>query len=293
MKKFGAILLSGVLVCSAFTLFACGPKTESTITVENQKLEFTVGDTFSVGNDAVFNVTINDKEYSFDADSLNYDYVNKVATASAFYVDFSNFNSAIPDAKQTINLVIGGYDKNVDGDVKASYKVSSKRIANSWEIEPSIQGWTWGQYEDTITPVGQAKYNNENMFIYYRLKTEDVVDNKVLPEDLSTMNAGEYFLSFQVPATDFYVDLVRQIDLKIERAVIPVTPPTDAGSGVIIGDGAVSSNVPETGYYSVENILTSQTGDFPVILSLKEPVNYCWADRTIEDKIIYFHVTRA
>ncbi len=95
---------------------------------------------------------------------------------------------------------------------------SIQRATNSWEVEPSINGWTYGG--TVSTPVGSAKFGTVQ-YEYYR----DAALTQLVP-DITTANAGTYYMRAFVDATTNY-------SAPVDKSVEFTISPADIGEAVV------------------------------------------------------------
>lgn len=129
-----------------------------------------------------------------------------------------------------------------DGTQTADITLEFNIIAssNSWEKDPSIEGWTYGEYSaETNAPVYEAEKGNETAVVEFRLKSGSDSDYAKV-EDLATLNAGIYYMRVSVPKTEDYGGLVKVVEFTVAKAAISVNVSID---GWTYGDEAKTPSV--------------------------------------------------
>ncbi len=106
-----------------------------------------------------------------------------------------------------------------------SFEIVVGKATNTWETEPSIKGWTYGEYENT--PTATPKFGSVGLSSFsYRLKGTVAWTNNP-PSD-----AGIYEMRTRVQASDNWELLETTIEFEIKKAIPTVdtfdfTPPAN------------------------------------------------------------------
>lgn len=159
-----------------------------------------------------------------------------------------------------------------DGTQTADITLEFNIIAssNSWEKDPSIAGWTYGEYSaETNAPVYEAEKGNETAVVEFRLKSGSDSDYAKV-EDLATLNAGTYYMRVSVPKTEDYGGLVKVVEFTVAKAAISVNVSID---GWTYGEAA---NLPTVDGNTASGEVTYSyvgTGDTAYEASETAPVN--------------------
>ena len=139
---------------------------------------------------------------------------------------------------------------------------------NTWDVEPQITGWTFGQ--EPREPTFDAKFG-EVVVEYKKASEEDSSYTTDIPE-----NAGNYKVKFTVEATTNFGSLSEILDLTIAKAIPSLEAPTAQND---ITYGAAISTVGLTeGWTWLDGttIPTVQNSGFVAYFTPADTANYDW-----------------
>lgn len=159
-----------------------------------------------------------------------------------------------------------------DGTETAEITLEFNIIAssNSWKKEPSIAGWTYGEYSAaTNSPVYEAKEGDETAVVEFRLQSATDEDYATV-EDLSTLGAGAYYMRVRVPKTEEYGGLSAVVEFTVSKAAISVTVSID---GWTYGDEAKTPSVSGNTASGEVTFSYEGVGDTAYEASTNAPVN--------------------
>ena len=139
---------------------------------------------------------------------------------------------------------------------------------NTWDVEPQITGWTFGQ--EPSEPTFDAKFG-EVVVEYKKASEEDSSYTTDIPE-----NAGDYKVKFTVEANTNFGSLSEILDLTIAKAIPSLEAPTAQND---ITYGAALSTVGLTeGWTWLDGttIPTVQNSGFVAYFTPADTANYDW-----------------
>ena len=139
---------------------------------------------------------------------------------------------------------------------------------NTWDVEPQITGWIFGQ--EPSEPTFDAKFG-EVVVEYKKASEEDSSYTTDIPE-----NAGDYKVKFTVEATTNFGSLSEILDLTIAKAIPSLETPTAQND---ITYGAALSTVGLTeGWTWLDGttIPTVQNSGFVAYFTPADTANYDW-----------------
>ncbi len=148
---------------------------------------------------------------------------------------------------------------------------------NGWEIELTITGWIYGEYEEAENaPHAEALYGT--VVYYYSVEGANEPTNLTGLSSAVPVNAGTYWVVAYVNATADYTGLFAAKQFTISKA--PIDVPTASGTKYFY-TGNSQTYLPEgfradTMYIS-GNVQTG-AGSYPVTVTLRDTRNYEWAD---------------
>ena len=175
--------------------------------------EYTVTQNFDGQKQGVYTVTVTlqkDVSYAYDVAVVDLDGFSATEgqVLSQITLPFAQLKWKTPTASVgsegvnthavVFNPAKGG---NAEFNVKVAVSAASAVNQNSWKVQPSIEGWTYG--EAPKAPVGEAKYGTV-VFEYYS-------DESLSPDsklDGVPANAGTYWLVAKVAEGESYTGLV-------------------------------------------------------------------------------------
>ena len=142
-----------------------------------------------------------------------------------------------------------------------------KNNTNIWSVEPTIQGWKYGETEKES--VGNSVYGD--VIVEYKLKSE-------ADEQFSTKKpskAGTYIARFRVEDTVSYNGL-EEVLVEFNIEFVEVSVPTI--SSTIYNGNAQKANIPDSKYYDViTNNEVVNAGSYEVVIKLNND-SYKWND---------------
>ena len=148
---------------------------------------------------------------------------------------------------------------------------------NGWEIELTITGWIYGEYEEAENaPHAEALYGT--VVYYYSVEGANEPTNLTGLSSAVPVNAGTYWVVAYVNATADYTGLFAAKQFTISKA--PIDVPTASGTKYFY-TGNSQTYLPEgfradTMYIS-GNVQTG-AGRYTVTVTLRDTRNYEWAD---------------
>ena len=146
----------------------------------------------------------------------------------------------------------------------------------------SIADWTYGETASTPSVNGNTG-NGEVAYTYANKGTTDFIET--VPS-----NAGEYTVKAVVAETDNYLGGEATADFTITKA--EVTAPTITAK-TYTGE-AQTADVETSDLYTVTtNAGGTDVGDYDVVLTLKDAVNYKWTDSEDAAKTLKFNIIAA
>ena len=221
---------------------------------------------FTIEKATVTVPTIEDKVYTGEL------LVADITDTDEYEVVENNGGTDVATYDVVIRLKDADNYKWSDGTQTADITLEFNIIAssNSWEKDPSIAGWTYGEYSaETNAPVYEAEKGNETAVVEFRLKSGSDSDYAKV-EDLATLNAGTYYMRVSVPKTEDYGGLVKVVEFTVAKAAISVTVSID---GWTYGEAA---NLPTVDGNTASGEVTYSyvgTGDTAYEASETAPVN--------------------
>ena len=258
---------------------------------------------FTIEKATVTVPTIEDKVYTGEL------LVADVSETDYYEVTKNDGGSEVATYEVVLTLKDAANYKWSDGTQTADITLEFNIIAssNSWEKDPSIAGWTYGEYSaETNAPVYKAEKGNDTAVVEVRLKTGTDADYDTVT-DLSTLGAGDYYMRVRVPKTEEYGGLSAVVEFTVSKAAISVTVSIDgwtygeaANLPTVGGDtasGAVTYSYVGTGdtAYEASETAPVNAGTYKVTATVAETTNYLGAtaekEFTIAKKAITATVT--
>ncbi len=248
---------------------------------------------------AVYSFTVEQKAITVNWSTQSFDFTGDINTNTL------TFNSEIMEVSDEIGA---GYYISVDGGIVTmtasavgvygvkltltdnNYKWqaneaeraldvtwSISNASNSWEIELTITGWIYGEYEEAKNaPHAEALYGT--VVYYYSVEGANEPTNLTGLTSAVPVNAGTYWVVAYVNATADYTGLFAAKQFTISKAQIDV--PTASGtkyfytgnSQTYLPDGFSADKM-----YISGNVQTG-AGRYTVTVTLRDTRNYEWAD---------------
>lgn len=204
-----------------------------------------------------------------------------------------------------IRLIDADNYKWSDGTQTADITLEFHIVAsgNSWNKEPSIVGWTYGNYSaEKNAPVYEAEKGDETAVVEFRLRTGTDADYDTVA-DLSTLGAGDYYMRVRVPKTEDYGGLSMVVEFTVAKASISIsvsingwTYGDSANLPTVDGNtasGAVTYSYVGTGdtAYEASETAPVNAGTYKVTATVAETANYLGATAEAEFTIAQKAVT--
>ena len=162
---------------------------------------------------------------------------------------------------------------------------------NGWEIELTITGWIYGEYEEAKNaPHAQALYGT--VVYYYSVNGANEPTDLTGLTSAVPVNAGTYWVVAYVNATADYTGLFAAKQFTISKAQIDV-PTASAETYEYTGNSQTylpEGFLADTMYIS-GNVQTG-AGRYTVTVTLRDTRNYEWADKTTDSKEYTFIIGR-
>ncbi len=177
-------------------------------------------------------------------------------------------------------------------------KAQNALISTETGKEPTIEiaGWTFGQFDaEKNKPHATVKFGND-LIVYTYASHRDGPYTTAVPSD---GKAGEYWVRVTVRETDNYKDFVSEpVRFVIDklRLAAPALQTVTEGEGkndtytggelgsLVLGFDSVLMGVYYDGSVNINGsrvtVFAVNAGEYEVKISLKDPVNYAWAEGT-------------
>ena len=186
---------------------------------------------------------------------------------------WENIDSA-PSEVGNYRVVVTLAEDNNYKSAEAALKFVISKAENVWTEELSIEGWTYGSYDETKNvPSAEAKFGD--VVFTYSDKQDGTYKNEA-PE-----NAGTWYVKAAVAGTENYTGLEAVQEFVIKKAI----PTPDEVTGLIIVQGHPLSELelPEQFRWEDETQIAEELGTHPfkAIYTPEDIVNY----ETVETKI--------
>ena len=243
--------------------------------------EYTVTQNFDGQKQGVYTVTVTlqkDVSYAYDVAVVDLDGFSATEgqVLSEIALPFSQLAWKTPSASvgsvgNNSHAVVFNASKggSAEFNVQVTVSAASAVNQNSWKVQPSIEGWTYG--EAPKAPVGEAKYGTV-VFEYYsdpNLSEASKLDGT--PED-----AGEYWIKAKVPESQNYNALEKYVGmLRIEKADVKVQQGPDAASANI---GSLLSSVGING----GKVVFEKTNASGAVESVEVSGTWSWIDPMVQ-----------
>ena len=177
-----------------------------------------------------------------------------------------------------VRAEVAGTDNFVGGSDVKSYTIRKADISPT----VSLNDWTYGQAENA--PNVEGNFGAGVVSYTYAAKGSDAFAATV------PTNAGEYTVKATIPETANYNGGTATNDFTIAKATVTVP---DIASGFYTGEKQTPT-VTTSEHYSVAlNMGGTDVGEYPVVLALKDPINYKWPDNDDPSKTLWFQITQA
>lgn len=240
---------------------------------------------FTIDKAVVTVPTIEDKVYTGEP------LVADVSETDYYEVTKNDGGSEVATYEVVLTLKDADNYKWSDGTESAAITLEFNIIAssNSWKADPSIAGWTYGEYSaETNAPVYEAEKGNETAVIEFRLKSGSDSDYAKV-EDLATLNAGIYYMRVSVPKTEDYGGLVKVVEFTVAKAAISVRVSIDGwtygeAANLPTVDGNTASGEVTYSYvgtgdtvYEESETAPENAGTYKVTATVAETTNYLGA----------------
>lgn len=162
---------------------------------------------------------------------------------------------------------------------EAMLEFAISKAENVWTEELSIEGWTYGSYDETKNaPSAEAKFGD---VVFAYSDKEDGTYTSKMPE-----NAGTWYVKAAVAGTENYTGLEAVQEFVIKKAI----PTPDEVTGLIIVQGHPLSELelPEQFRWTDETQIAEELGTHPfkAIYTPEDTVNYEIVETNIDVQVV-------
>ena len=169
------------------------------------------------------------------------------------------------------------WDDNTNGVLPFTFEIL--QVTNEWTNGPTMNGWTYG--DSGVAGTAVSKFGTVNV----EYIDENGLNSKTLPT-----TAGQYTAKFTVEGNTNYTELVKEIPFTIAKKVVEA--PT-IESKIYTGSTLIA-DIEATSDFTVKTNEGGITvGNYDVILTLVDSINYKWDNTEEADKIFTFAITKA
>ena len=260
------------------------PTEDTTITVPDALAPISATVTFKVENGAWNNGTTEDKTVTLTGHEgyalrLTADQIPEVGAKPApHYKAAGSWGEAIPNTEvafedESTTTYTYAYEKKEEKtitaeDVTVTYGDADKSVSASVIDNAAISY--------AVKPGSEA-------YIQVDASTGALTITKV-PAD------GMAYVTVTAAETDNYLQQIKDVAVTVNKKVVAIP---DIASGFYTGEKQTPT-VTTSEHYSVAlNMGGTAVGEYPVVLALKDPINYKWPDNDDPSKTLWFQITQA